>query len=193
MTTTTTGTGITTGTGTGTTTTTGTGTGTGMPAVVRAAPSTATSLSARPSARPVSASALPAGTLLVLARQGLIEAAAAATPGERYAAAHLSALRVAAAVLACRARPERGTPSVRRARPTSAWVLLAVVAPELAEWATFFAAGATKRANAEAGLPSAVSAREADDLLRDAEAFLVMVEGSVGLRGPGSQLLLASG
>ena len=191
MTTTTTGTGITTGTGTGTTTTTGTGTG--MPAVVRAAPSTATSLSARPSARPVSASALPAGTLLVLARQGLIEAAAAATPGERYAAAHLSALRVAAAVLACRARPERGTPSVRRARPTSAWVLLAVVAPELAEWATFFAAGATKRANAEAGLPSAVSAREADDLLRDAEAFLVMVEGSVGLRGPGSQLLLASG
>ena len=170
-----------------------TGTGTAPPAVVRAAPSTATSLSARPSARPVSASALPAGTLLVLARRGLVEAAAAATPGERYAAAHLSALRVAAAVLACRARPERGTPSVRRARPTSAWVLLAVVAPELAEWAAFFAAGATKRANAEAGLPSAVSAREADDLLRDAEAFLVMVEGSVGFRGPASQLLLASG
>ena len=188
-----------TGTATGTSGTSGTsaisatGTPTGPPAAVRAAPSTATSLSARPSARPVSASALPAGTLLVLARRGLVEAAAAATPGERYAAAHLSALRVAAAVLACRARPERGTPSVRRARPTSAWVLLAVVAPELAEWAAFFAAGATKRANAEAGLPSAVTAREADDLLRDAEAFLVMVEGSVGLRGPASQLLLASG
>lgn len=158
---------------------------------VRSTPSAATSLSARPSARPVSTSALPAGSLLALARRGLVEAAAAVTPGERYAAAHLSALRVAAAVLACRARPETG-PSVRRARPTSAWVLLAVVAPELAEWAAFFAAGATKRANAEAGLPSAVTVREADDLLRDAEAFLVMVEGS-GLQGPRAQLLLASG
>jgi hypothetical protein len=151
------------------------------------------SLSVRPSARPVSTSPLPAGTLLALARRGLVEAGAAATPGERYAAAHLSALRVAAAVLACRARPETGP--VRRGRPTSAWVLLSSVAPELAEWAGFFAAGATKRANAEAGLPSAVTAREADDLVRDAEAFLRMVEGSIGLAGPGggAQLLLASG
>ncbi|MBC7372856.1 MAG: chromosome segregation protein SMC [Frankiales bacterium] len=140
------------------------------------------------SARPVSASVLPAGTLLTLARRGLLEACAAATPGERYAAAHLAALRVAAAVLACRARPATGP--ARRTRPTSAWVLLATVAPELAEWAEFFAAGATKRANAEAGLPTAVTAREADDLVRDAEAFLVMVEGSLGL--PDS-LLLASG
>ncbi len=156
-----------------------------------------TCLSARPSARPVSTSPLPAGALLGLARRGLGEAAAAATPGERYAAAHLAALRVAAAVLACRARPADvpGAPA-RRARPTSAWVLLAGVAPELAEWAAFFAAGATKRANAEAGLPSAVTSREADDLLRDAEAFLTMVEGSLALPGalrlPGSQLLLAS-
>ena len=151
------------------------------------------SLSVRPSARPVSTSPLPAGTLLALARRGLVEAGAAATPGERYAAAHLSALRVAAAVLACRARPETGP--VRRGSPTSAWVLLSSVAPELAEWAGFFAAGATKRANAEAGLPSAVTAREADDLVRDAEAFLRMVEGSIGLAGPGggAQLLLASG
>ena len=140
------------------------------------------------SARPVSASALPAGTLLTLARRGLLEACAAATPGERYAAAHLAALRVAAAVLACRARPVTGP--ARRTRPTSAWVLLATVAPELAEWAEFFAAGATKRANAEAGLPTAVTAREADDLVRDAEAFLVMVESSLGLP---ESLLLASG
>lgn len=155
------------------------------------------------SARPISTSALPAGTLLALARRGLDEASAAPTPGERYAAAHLSALRVAAAVLACRARPSAGgpaagsssgpSPSARRARPTSAWVLLATVAPELAEWAAFFAAGAAKRAAAEAGLPSAVTAREADDLVRDAEAFLVMVESSVGLPcAGGSQLLLAS-
>jgi L-fucose isomerase-like protein len=99
---------------------------------------------------------------------------------------------VAAAVLACRARPVDGvTTPPRRTRPTSAWVLLAAVAPELAEWAAFFAAGAAKRAAAEAGLPSAVTPREADDLVRDVEAFLAMVEGSLGL--PAAQLLLASG
>ncbi|MCW2615162.1 MAG: hypothetical protein JWN08_2156, partial [Frankiales bacterium] len=55
--------------------------------------------SVSPSARPVSTSTsisvLPAGTLLALARRGLVEACGAATPGERYAAAHLAALRVA--------------------------------------------------------------------------------------------------
>ena len=138
-----------------------------------------------------STSRLPASTLLALARRGLLEAGDAATAGERYAAAHLAALRVAAAVLACRARPVDGAaaPS-RRTRPTSAWVLLAAVAPELGEWAAFFAAGAAKRAAAEAGLPSAVTPREADDLVRDVEAFLAMVEGSLGLP---FQLLLASG
>ena len=136
-----------------------------------------------------STSRLPASTLLALARRGLVEACGAATPGERYATAHLAALRVAAAVLACRARPAVGP--ARRGRPTSAWVLLAAVAPELGEWAAFFAAGAGKRAAAEAGLPSAVTPREADDLVRDVEAFLAMVEGSLG--APGSQLLLASG
>lgn len=148
-----------------------------------------TTPSAAPAAVPVgSTSRLPASTLLALARRGLVEACGAATPGERYAAAHLAALRVAAAVLACRARPVAG-PS-RRSRPTSAWVLLAAVAPELAEWAAFFAAGAAKRAAAEAGLPSAVTPREADDLVRDVEAFLTMVEGSLGESG---QLLLRSG
>jgi hypothetical protein len=132
------------------------------------------------------AAGLPAGALLALSRRGLLEACTAATPGERYAAAHLAALRAAAAVLACRARPASG----RRGRPTSAWVLLAEVAPELAEWAGFFAAGARKRAAAEAGLPSAVTAREADDLVREAEAFLGVVESSLGLSG---QLLLRSG
>ena len=128
---------------------------------------------------------VPVGTLLALARRGLVEACDATTAGERYATAHLAALRTAAAVLACRARPGR------RGRPTSAWVLLAEVAPELSEWAAFFASGARKRAAAEAGLPTAVSAREADDLVREVETFLSMVESSLGL--PGSQLLLASG
>ena len=133
-------------------------------------------------------SPLPAGTLLALARRGLVEATSTDRPGERYATAHLAALRAAAAVLACRARPAGNT---RRSRPTSAWVLLANVAPELAEWAGFFAAGARKRAAAEAGLPSAVTPREADDLVRDAETFLSVVETTLGFDG--HQLLLASG
>ena len=132
---------------------------------------------------------LPAGTLLALARRGLVEASSCDRPGERYATAHLAALRAAAAVLACRARPAGS--SARRSRPTSAWVLLTAVTPELGEWAAFFAAGARKRAAAEAGLPSAVTPREADDLVRDAETFLSVVETTLGFDG--SQLLLASG
>jgi L-fucose isomerase-like protein len=155
-------------------------------------PAAARPAAARPGTRPTvssgTTSTLPAATLLVLARRGLAEAASTTVPAERYAAAHLAALRAAAAVLACRARP--AAPGVRRSRPTSAWVLLAAVAPELGEWAAFFAAGARKRAAAEAGLPASVSAREADDLLRDAETFLAVAETTIGLS---SQLLLASG
>jgi hypothetical protein len=60
-------------------------------------------------------------------------------------------------------------------------VLLPEVAPELAEWATFFAAGAGKRAAAEAGLARWISTRDADDLLRDAETFLAVVETTLRL------------
>lgn len=60
-------------------------------------------------------------------------------------------------------------------------MLLTAVAPELAEWADFFAAGARKRAAAEAGVPAAVTPREADDLLRDVESFLAVVETTLGL------------
>lgn len=114
--------------------------------------------------------------LLSVARRGLAEASFAQRPGEKYALAHLSALRAAAAVLADRARPRPG----RRGRPLSAWRLLAAVAPELEEWAAFFAAGAAKRAAAEAGLPS-VGSREADDLVRQAGLFLEVVEAALGL------------
>ena len=117
--------------------------------------------------------------LLDQARRGLAEAATVAPPAERYAAAHLAALRGAAAVLAARTRPT--DPRIRRRRPTSAWVLLAEVAPELGEWAAFFAAGAGKRAAAEAGVTGAATAREADDLLRDVATFLALVETTLGL------------
>lgn len=115
--------------------------------------------------------------LLVIARQGLAEAAQTRPDGLRYAAAHLAALRAAAAMLAVRARPA----PARRNRVTSVWALLVMVAPELGEWATFFATGATKRAAAEAGIPRVVSAREADDLLRAAEQFVAVVEVALGV------------
>jgi SAV_6107-like HEPN len=115
--------------------------------------------------------------LLAISRGGLAEAARTSADGLRYATAHLAALRAAAAVLAARARPEPG----RRNRLTSVWALLAVVAPELEEWAAFFAAGASKRAAAEAGIPRAVTTREADDLTRAAEQFVAVVAASLGV------------
>ena len=119
---------------------------------------------------------VPSSMLLDLSRRGLIEAELTSDPGVRYATAHLAALRAAAAVLACRARP------AKRRRLVSAWELLKGVSPELGEWADFFAAGAGKRAAVEAGLPAA-SAREADDLVRDAQTFLGLVEGVLGVTG----------
>lgn len=115
--------------------------------------------------------------LLRLARQGLAEAAVTRPDGLRYATAHLAALRAAAAVLAVRAQPAPR----RRNQLTSVWALLSRVCPELAEWAAFFAAGAAKRAAAEAGIPRVVSTRDADDLLRSAEQFIAVVEDSLGM------------
>ena len=114
------------------------------------------------------------------ARGCLAEAATSADACRRYAAAHLAALRCAAAVLAVRAQPAER--SGRRLR--SAWVLLSRVAPELAEWAAFFAAGAGKRAAAEAGLGRAVSQREADDLVRAVQTFLTLCMAAAGAGGP---------
>ena len=101
---------------------------------------------------------LPATTHSYLARaaESLSEAMTATEVSARYAHAHVAALRAAAA-------------------------LLAEVAPELAEWAGFFAAGAAKRAAAEAGSTRAVTEREADDLVRDADRFLAVVEQALGL------------
>jgi hypothetical protein len=131
----------------------------------------------------VPAHALPHRTpaeLLILARRGLVEAEEQRIDGLRYATAHLAALRAAAAVLAARAKPVPG----RRSRLTSVWALLTLVAPELGEWASYFAGSAAKRAAAEAGIPRVVSAREADDLMRSAESFVSVVELALGLAHP---------
>ena len=105
--------------------------------------------------------------LLAAARRGLSAAALASSAADRFAAAHLAALRAAAAVLASRTTPRRGS--------RNAWVLLGRVAPELSEWAAFFSSPSTFRAAIEAGR-EAVTARRADDLMRDAETFVGLVE-----------------
>ncbi|MEY9937802.1 hypothetical protein ABH932_002193 [Streptacidiphilus sp. MAP5-52] len=112
--------------------------------------------------------------LLTQAQRGLAEARELQGPLERYALAHLAALRAAAAVLALRGRPEENARKRKRIR--SAWEVLPEVAPELAEWALYYAAGAPKRAAAEAGIASAASARDADDLVRNTALFLRMVQ-----------------
>ena len=129
---------------------------------------------------PVSpAAAGSASRELSRARAALAEAVETSDHLIRYSSAHVAALRVAAAVLAVRARPVRSGP--RRRVQRNAWVLLAEVAPEFGEWATFFAAGAAQRAAAEAGLERAVSTREADDLVRAVDTFYTQVEASLRL------------
>ena len=133
-----------------------------------------------PPVRSTSQISLPATThsYLMRAAESLSEAVTSTEVTTRYACAHVAALRAAAALLAARAKPAVPT---RRRPQKNAWVLLAEVAPELAEWAGFFAAGAGKRAAAEAGSTRAVTEREADDLVRDADRFLGLVEESLGM------------
>jgi len=152
--------------------------GTTAPRRTGTAPSSAPP-GAQPPAPPIRPSALPASAarLLTSARRALAEAGTASDALERYAFAHLAALRAAAALLAHRARPGAG----RSRRPTSVWTLLVAVAPELEPWAMYFAAGASKRAAAEAGMRGSVTTREADDLVRDAEAFVAVIETALGM------------
>lgn len=125
------------------------------------------------------AQALPHRTpieLITIARRGLAEASTTSTHSQRYATAHLAALRAAAAVLAARARPA----PVRRRQITSVWVLLSMVAPELGEWSAFFSAGAAKRSAAEAGIAQ-VTAEEAEQLLQQAGRFIDLVQEMLDL------------
>lgn len=121
----------------------------------------------------------PGAALVEQARLVLAQAraiSATADPGERFRLAHLAALRAAAAILA-----ERGRPASARRRLVNVWVLLERVAPEFAEWARYFAAGAALRAAVEAGALHAVTVRRADDELRAAEQLLHLVERTLGM------------
>jgi hypothetical protein len=109
------------------------------------------------------------------AAHSLTSASRAQTPGERFVAAHVAALQVVAAVLAARPRP------TGRGRTMNAWLLLERSAPDLADWATYFSAGAAKRAGVEAGLDHIVSPTEADALQSASEQFFHEIADRLGL------------
>ena len=117
-------------------------------------------------------------SLLRTARRGLAEADAEAIPVPATSARTWPR---------CARRRRSSRPGASRERDAapaaaqSVWELLPQVEPALAEWAAFFAASAAKRAAAEAGLPRAATAREADDLLRDAGTFLTVAERALGV------------
>lgn len=118
-----------------------------------------------------------AGTVLELlerARAGLVQACHSQSAGQRYTEAHLAALRAAAALVAAR------TVAPGRSRPRSVWELLPGLAPELGEWAVFFASTGRRRLALERG-SGVVNAREADDLVRQSETFLELVRGILHL------------
>jgi hypothetical protein len=118
-----------------------------------------------------------AATVLELvdrSRGSLLAACRTSSVSERYVEAHLAALRAAAALMAARSRP------TRRSRLRSVWEVLPEVAPELTEWAVFFAGTAQQRAALERGT-RVPSAREADDLLRQSETFHGLIQSCLGL------------
>lgn len=118
--------------------------------------------------RTVHAAPLPTTVVDLLRRADaeLLAAQFSAVPAEMFNHAHLAALRAAAAVIATHGRPGGRRP------PRTVWDMLAVVAPEAAAWATFFAAGAPLRQAVDAGRFDAVDAEHAERTLCAAEDFL---------------------
>lgn len=107
----------------------------------------------------------------------ILQASQTTDVAARYIYAHVGALRAAAAILAARSTPSGWS------RPRSVWEVLPSLAPELAEWSEFFAASARHRAALEVGdgQDTTVSARQADDLLRQVELFVELVQETLGV------------
>lgn len=124
-------------------------------------------------------------------RSVLVEAELVEHPAERYLTAHRAALGVAAVVLALRAGSRS---AAARATRQDAWRLVARVAPEYAEWAGFFAAtrGRREEAHRYCSRPDGpaptrqgsgpVTAREADDMVREAHRFADLVWAGLTVR-----------
>lgn len=123
---------------------------------------------------PLGSSASTVLDLLDRSRAGLVQACQSQSTGQRYTEAHLAALRAAAALIAAR------TATTGRSRPRSVWDVLPGLAPELSEWAEFFASSGRRRLALERG-SSVISPREADDLVRQCETFLELVRGALHL------------
>ncbi|MEO6791739.1 MAG: SAV_6107 family HEPN domain-containing protein [Ornithinibacter sp.] len=115
--------------------------------------------------------------LLDRSREAITGGYAASAASARYLAASLAALRAAAALVAAGSATGRGG---RAAGPHDVWSLTSRVAPELTEWSERFAAVTGQRIGVETGLVR-VTAREADDLLRDAETFVDLAAARLGL------------
>jgi hypothetical protein len=115
-------------------------------------------------------------TLVERAHESLVLGYAAESATARHRAAQLAALRAAAAVVAARDRHGRQS----QLGPVSLWETVTRVAPELGEWAGHFAHATRRMPLVESGRVR-VSVRQADDLLRDAEAFLARAELVIGL------------
>jgi hypothetical protein len=116
---------------------------------------------------------LAALDLLERSRSTLEAACRAVDAAERYRDAQLGALRAAAALVAARTVPSS------RTRPRNVWQSLPESAPELGEWAAFFAASSRHQSILDRG--GWVSVRDADDLLRQAEMFLEIIADLLGV------------
>lgn len=140
------------------------------------APTTSTSVTSTNAAPAVCSTDLL--DLVARSHDTLVEACTVSTSSQRYVAAHLAAhlaaLRAAAGLLAWKAPRSLGS------KPRSAWVTLAQHAPELGEWAAFFTESGRRSRAVSAGI-LVPAAREADDLVRQAETFLQIVLEHAGL------------
>ncbi len=102
------------------------------------------------------------------ARDLLRDAGQQPRASDRFRLAHLAALRATAALLSAYSEPGQ---RVAR-RPTSAWVLLTKMLPPLAPWAEYFAAGAPRRAAADAGIFTTVTEADSLELTAAVQTFL---------------------
>jgi hypothetical protein len=119
--------------------------------------------------------------LLDRSREAIMSGYTASAASTRYLAAALAALRAGAALVAARPATSRRAGLARSGDgPQDVWVLTALAAPELTEWAQRFAAATGRRVGVETGLVR-VTAREADDLLRDAETFVDLAASRLGV------------
>ncbi|MFC7492113.1 MULTISPECIES: SAV_6107 family HEPN domain-containing protein [unclassified Knoellia] len=116
--------------------------------------------------------AAPALALIEQSRQCLAEAYAAELAAARYVTSQDAAMRAAAALVAGHSGRGRSRQDL--------WPLLTNHAPELGEWADFFALAAVRREEVESRTVR-VSVREADDLLRAAETFVELVTLTLGM------------